>query len=549
MLATTTFTAGSHLIGDSLFLSAMAGLLPLVVFFVLLGVFGVKTHWCAIISLGVSLVVAVLGFQMPLTYALLAGTQGAGLGFMPILYIIIAAVWLYNLTERSGRAADVRTAFNLVGKGDQRVLALLIGFSFCGLLEGLAGFGAPVAIVAAILVTVGFDPIKAAMITIVGNAINVGYGAMAIPVTSAAKSVDLEPTVVASWMGHITPIIAAFIPMILLLIADGVRGLKQLWPAALLVGAVTAGGHYWATNFFSYELTAVISSLLGFASIALLMQIWTPTTPAEVQADQAQGLTLSRATLALMPYWLVVIVFGIAKLWTLGVDLPALLKTTDVKFGWPGLHGNLVNAAGEPIAGTNFTVQTLGSPGTLIVLTAVIVSLVYGLTSSGGKFPFTFGQGLRLLFTTIYNLRIAILTIATIMALAFVMNFSGQTGTIGLWMAGVGTTFVFISPVLGWIGTAVTGSATSAGALFANLQYTAAGQIGADPNLLVGTNAVGGGLGKIVSPQNLAIAVGAIGKEGAEPELLRKAGPISIGLLVVLCLLVGSASLLFPPVP
>lgn len=544
MLATTTFTAGSHLIGDSLFLSAMAGLLPLIVFFVLLGVFGVKTHWCAVISLAVSLLVAVLGFKMPITYALLAGTEGAALGFVPILFIIIAAVWLYNLTERSGRAADVRTAFNLVGKGDQRVLALLIGFSFCGLLEGLAGFGAPVAIVAAILVTVGFDPIKAAILTIVGNAINVGYGAMAIPATSAAKSVDLDPTVVASWMGHVTPIIASFIPLILLLIADGLRGLKQLWPAALLVGAVTAGGHYWATNFFSYELTAVVSSLLGFAAIAVLMQIWTPNTPEDVKAEKVEGLTASRAALALMPYWLVVIVFGVAKLWTLGVNLPALLKSTDVKFGWPGLHGNLVTAAGDPISGTTFTVQTLASPGTLIVLTAIIVAAVYGFTSSGGLFPYSFGQGMRLLLTTIYNLRIAILTIATIMALAFVMNFSGQTGTIGLWMAGAGTAFVFISPLLGWIGTAVTGSATSAGALFANLQNTAALQIGADPNLLVGGNAIGGGLGKIVSPQNLAIASGAIGKEGAEPELLRKAAPISIGLLLILSVIIGSFSLL-----
>lgn len=544
MLATTTFTAGAHLLGDSLFLSAMAGLLPLLVFFVLLGVFGVKTHWCAIISLGASLLVATLGFKMPLTYALLSGTEGAALGFMPILYIIIAAVWLYNLTERSGRAADVRMAFNLVGKGDQRVLALLIGFSFCGLLEGLAGFGAPVAIVAAILVTVGFDPIKAAIITIVGNAINVGFGAMAIPVTTPATSVGLEPTTVAAQMGHITPLIASFIPLILLLIADGLRGLKQLWPAALLVGAVTAGSHYWVTNFFTYELTAVVASLMGFASIAILMQVWTPKTPEDVKAEKVEGLTASRAALALMPYWLVVIVFGVAKLWTVGVDLPALLKSTDFKFGWPGLDGNLLTAAGEPVKATTFTLATLNSPGTLIIFTALIVSVVYGATSSGGKYPFTFLQGFKLLFTTIYNLRIAILTISTIMALAFVMNLSGQTGAIGEWMAGAGTAFVFIAPVLGWIGTAVTGSATSAGALFANLQLAAAHSIGADPNLLVGANAIGGGLGKIVSPQNLAIAAGAIGKEGAEPELLRKAAPISMALLLILCLIVGLTSTL-----
>lgn len=537
-----TFIAATDQIGGSVFFSALTGLLPLLVFFVLLGVFKVKTHWCAIISLVVALVVAVAGFKMPVTLALLSATQGFAFGFMPILYIIIAAVWLYNLTEESGRSADVRAAFNVVGRGDQRIQALLIAFSFCGLLEGLAGFGAPVAIVAAMLVTIGVNPIRAALATIVGNAINVGFGAMAIPVTTAGRLGGQEPTAVATAMSHTTPFIAGFIPLLLLAILDGKRGVKQLWPAAIVSGLVTAFGHFWAAGFFSYELTAVIASLLGFAAVTLLLTVWHPTTPSDVHSEAAHDLTASRATLALMPYWLVVIVFGVSKLWTLGINVPQALSATDVSFGWPGLHGHLLTESGEVSSSTIFTLQWLSSPGTLLALTALIVAAVYGAQSSGGTYPFSFGQGIATLGRTIVGLRIAILTISVVMALAYVMNFSGQTASIGAWMAGAGMTFVFISPVLGWIGTAVTGSATSANALFAGLQSTAASTIGADPALLLGANTIGGGIGKIISPQNLAIAAGAIGEDNAEPIILRKALPYSVGLLLVLSAIVGITS-------
>lgn len=542
--ATLTFTPPDTPVGDSLFFSALTGLLPLLVFFVLLGVFKVKTHWCAIISLLVALAVAIVGFGMPTSLALLSATQGLAFGFMPILYIIIAAVWLYNLTEESGRSADVRASFNVVGRGDRRIQGLLIAFSFCGLLEGLAGFGAPVAIVAAMLVTIGVPPIKAALATIVGNAINVGFGAMAIPVTTAGRLGGAEPTKVAWMMGHMTPIIAVCVPLLVLAILDGIRGVKQLWPAAIVSGAVTAFGHFWVASYFSYELTAVVASLLGFAAVSLLLLVWHPATPEDARTESSTKLTGQRAVLALLPYWLVVIVFGVAKLWTLGIDVPKALSSTDLSFPWPGLDGNLLNAAGEPVGSTVFQFQWLSSPGTLLAITALIVSVVYGATSSGGMFPFSFGRGIATLGKTIVNLRIAILTIAVVMALAYVMNFSGQTAAIGRWMAGAGMAFVFISPVLGWLGTAVTGSATSANALFATLQSTAASQVGADPALLLGANTIGGGLGKIISPQNLAIASGAVGEKNAEPLILRKALPFSLALLVGLALITGSAHML-----
>lgn len=479
----STFTAPDSPVLGSLFLSALVGLAPLAIFFVLLGAFKVKTHWCALISLAASIVLAWGAFKMPLTLALLSATQGLAFGFMPILYIIIAAVWLYNLTVESGRGEDVRATFNLVGRGDRRVQALIIAFSFCGLLEGLAGFGAPVAIVAAMLVAIGLKPMKAAVVTITGNAISVGYGAMAIPVTTAGRLGGAKATEVATQMSHLTPLLALFMPFLLLLLLDGKRGLKQLWPAALISGVVTALGHFWAAGYFSYELTAVLASLLGFAAVTALMQVWHPNTPEDAHTGTSVDLTASRAVLALMPYWLVVVVFALAKLWRLGVDIPALLASTDLKFGWPGLDGNLLAKSGKPVGGTQFTLQWISSPGTLIALTALIVAAIYALNSSQGKYPFTFKEGVKTLFSTIYSLRISILTIATVMALAYVMNFSGQTAVIGAWMAGTGAAFAFISPVLGWLGTAVTGSATSANALFADLQATAAHSVGADPSL------------------------------------------------------------------
>ena len=547
-----SFTPSTTAVGGSVFLTAAVGLLPLVVFFVLMGVFKVKTHWCALISLAASGLIAVLAFNMPAPMAVLSGAQGLAMGFVPIIYIIIAAVWLYNLTEISGRSQDLKAVFNTIGKGDQRAQALIVAFCFCGLLEGLAGFGAPVAITGAMLVTLGLPPVRAAIATIVGNAINVGFGAMAIPVTTAANLGGAGPVEVAADMGRLTWILCLFIPALLLLILDGARGVRQLWPLALVAGGAAALGHF-LTPGASYELTAVVASLLGLTACFVFLLVWTPATPEEhrtevAAADRPDG---GRVALALLPYVLVVVIIAVTKLWRIGFDLSKALSGTDIKIRWPGVYGSLLNAEGRASASAVYTLQTLSNPGTWIFLTAAIVAVVYGLVSSGGRFPASVGAMFAVLPRTVHALRWSILTIATVMALAYVMNFSGQTTAVGAALATTGAAFAFLSPVLGWIGTAVAGSATSAGALFANLQATAAAGAHLDPRLLLAANTIGGGLGKIVSPQNLAIAATAVDAEGADAEILRRAAPFSIGLLLALCALVLAASqgLLGPLVP
>ena len=534
------FTPSTTAVAGNVFATALVGVAPLILFFVLMGVFKVATHWCALISLTASVAIAVLAFRMPVDMALLAGTQGAAMGFMPIIYIIIAAVWLYNLTEKSGRSADLKAVFNTIGRGDQRAQALIVAFCFCGLLEGLAGFGAPVAITCAMLVTLGVPKIKAAVVTVVGNAINVGFGAMAIPTTTAGRLGGGDPTVVATDMGHLTWVFCLFIPFLLLFILDGGRGVRQLWPLGLVAGAAAGAGHF-LTPSVSYELTAVVASLLGFAACYLFLLLWGPTTPEEcaTSADESDKPTGSRIGLALMPYVLVVVIIAITKL---AKPVAEFFSSTDVKIPWPGVYGSLLGADGTPSTAAVYTLQILSNPGTWIFVAGVIVAIVYGKNSSGGRFATSVPEMFAVLPRTIYSLRMAILTIASVMALAFVMNFSGQTTSIGAALATTGAAFAFLSPILGWIGTAVAGSATSAGALFANLQSTAAAGAGLDPHILLAANTIGGGIGKIVSPQNLAIAATSVNSEGSDAEILKKAAPYSIGLLLVLCTLVFIAS-------
>lgn len=540
----TAYTPSTTAIANNVVLTALLGLLPLVTFFVLMGVFKVKTHWCAIIALVVAALVAVVGFGMPIGLVGLSATQGAMMGLIPICYIVVAAVWLYNLTETSGRSADLKAIFNTIGKGDQRVQALIVAFSFCGLLEGLAGFGAPVAISGAMLLALGVKPLKAAAAVVVGNSVNVGFGAMAIPVTTAARLGGVDDVELATNMGHISWIICLLLPFLVVFLLDGLRGVRQLWPVTLVAGLGTAMGHFF-TPSISYALTAVVGSLLSLAFSYLFLLMWTPKTPEEYRTsvDEASKPDGQRIGLALLPYVLVVVIIAVTKLWGIGINLAETFSATDVAIRWPGLHGEILTATGEVSSSPIYTLQTLSNPGTWIILTALIVSFVYAKNSSGGLYETTLREMFMVLPRTIYTLRWSLLTIVTVMALAYVMNFSGQTTAIGAALAATGAAFAFLSPFLGWLGTGVAGSATSAGALFANLQATAAEGAGIDPRILLAANTVGAGFGKIISPQNLAVIAGAVEAPGSDADILKKVMPFSLGLVTLLGVLVLLASL------
>ncbi|MBD8043287.1 L-lactate permease [Arthrobacter sp. Sa2BUA2] len=558
------FTASTDPVSGSVAASAIVALVPLLTFFILLAFVKVKAHVAGALSLVVAIAVAVFAFKMPAGLALLSASQGAVFGAFPVVWIVIMAIWLYQITVVSGRFEDLRRVFDVIGGGDVRIQAILVAFCFGGLLEALAGFGAPVAITATMLVALGLKPMKAAAAVLVANTAPVAFGAMAIPITTAANLTGLDADHIGAVVGRQAPVLAIIVPLILVFILDGFRGVKDTWPAALVTGAAFSIAQVLCSTFFSYELTDIVAALAGLGAAVVFLRFWQPrgldaarermglTALVSAGADRPgtgsgstvtavrdeDSLTPSRTWLALFPYFLVIVIFGIAKLWKLGVDIPAFLASTDVKIPWPLLHERLVDEAGNPVSSTIYTFNWLSTPGTLLLITGLIVSFVYSRYDDGGRYRMSVGNGVAEIGRTVWNMRWAALTILSVLSLAYVMNFSGQTVSIGTWLAGTGGFFAFLSPVLGWIGTAVTGSDTSANALFARLQQTAGLEAGIDPNLLVAANTTGGVVGKLISPQNLAIAVTAVKLDGQESVLLRKVVGWSAGLLLLLCTLV-----------
>ncbi|WBL20506.1 L-lactate permease [Citricoccus sp. NR2] len=540
-----TFTALTDAVGNSVGLSALVGALPLITFFVMLLAVKARAHICGAVALLVALLVSIVGFQMPWDLAVLSATQGAVFGLFPIVWIVVLALWFYQVTVLSGRFEDMRTLFDTIGGGDLRIQAILIAFCFGGLLEALAGFGAPVAITATMILALGLKPLKTATVVLIANTAPVAFGAVGIPITTAGVLTDLDPNTIGAVVGHQAPLLAVMVPFFLLLIIDGRRGLREAWPAALVIGACFSLAQWWSATFFSYELTDVVAALAGLAGAVILLRFWKPRGTEEVRQRlgvdapaPAETLTAVRVWMAVLPYVIVVAVFGIAKLWTVGVNVPAALAGTDLKLPWPGLDGRLVDAAGDPISGTVYNFQWLSSPGTLLLIAGLITAVVYAIFHGNGAFRLTLGNAVAEIGRTMWKMRFAAMTIVSVLALAYVMNFSGQTIAMGTWVAGLGAAFAFFSPVLGWIGTAVTGSDTSANALFANLQKTAALEASLDPHLMTAANTSGGVVGKMISPQSLAIAATAVSMDGKESHIFRAVIWWSVGLLLLLCTVV-----------
>ncbi|GAA1316006.1 L-lactate permease [Brachybacterium tyrofermentans] len=543
-------------LAGSLTLSSLVALLPLLTIFLTLGVLRWKAHWAGLAALVVAMLVAAVVYGMPVDLVALSATEGLAFGLFPIMWIVLNAIWLYELTVRSGRFEDLRLVIDAISD-DPRVQAIIIAFCFGGLLEALAGFGAPVAITGVMLMAVGFTAMRAATVVLLANTAPVAFGAIAIPIITAGNLTGIPYQHIGAIIGHQAPFFAAVVPLFLVFLVDGKRGVKQMWPLALVVGLTFAISQFVSSNFISVELTDIIASLAGLAAAVIMLQFWTPEggkdalekMRGERETEQAGPvgttsaggavattartdvrLTPGRVLMALFPYLLVIAIFSASKLIPV---LSSALAATDIKIPWPGLDGQVLTADGELAGSTVYAFQWLSSPGTLLLITGIIVAIVYRLSLRDAADVY---------LTNLVKLRYSILTVASVLALAYVMNLSGQTITIGTWIAGTGAAFAFLSPILGWLGTAVTGSDTSANALFATLQQTAAEKAGLDPALLVAANTSGGVVGKMISPQNLTIAATAVGLLGQESAIFRKVIWWSLGMLAGLCLLVGLQS-------
>jgi lactate permease len=534
-------------VGDSLGLSSIFAAIPIIVLFVLLGGLKMKAHWASLIALASAILVALIVYGMPVGQALDSAAEGAVFGIFPIMYIVFMALWIYNMTVDTGHFAVLRRAFNRISD-DQRIQAVIIAFSFGALLEALAGFGTPVAITAVMLIAVGFSPIKAAAVALVSNTAPVAFGAIAIPIVTLSEITGLPKDDLGAMVGRQTPILALIVPLILVGMVDGARGIRQAWPAAVVGGVTFALGQFVCSNYISVELTDIVASLLSAGSIVLLLRVWSPSEPlrGEVQGGPQPaiaGAAVPDAThereikrregnghdsaaevfAAFAPYLIIIAVFSLAQ-WG---PIKDFLDARTYAFDWPGL--NVQNPDGEAPSSVTFKFNWANAAGTLLLVSGLLSMLVL-------RFPPA--RAFRTLMRTLDELKWATLTVATVLALAYVMNLSGQTITLGQWIAGASGILPFLSPLIGWLGVAVTGSDTSSNSLFGTLQVAAAHKAGYSPTLLAAANSSGGVLGKMISPQNLAIGAAAVGLGGREGDLFRKVFVWSIVLVLLMCVIV-----------
>ena len=558
-------------VAGSIFLTALVAMLPLVTLFVLLGVLRISAWKAALVSLLVSILVAILAYTMPVGQAIMAGAEGAAFGFFPILWIVINAIWLYNMTVVTGHFDVLRRSFARVSD-DQRIQAVIVAFCFGALLEALAGFGTPVAITSVMLIALGFRPLKAAVVALVANTAPVAFGALAVPITTLATVTGLPEHTLAQMVGRQTPILGLFVPMALVYIIDRGRGVRATLPATLVCGISFALAQFATSNYLSTQLTDIVASLVGALSVVLLLRVWRPAAPyveaeevavehahvsrryAEAEAGLVSGTPAAHAGgsdhpigagtgtaqelaerdrghvdtnadvwRAYAPYLVIIAIFSLSQL----PGIKDALAAPGTQFKWPGL--DLQTAGGKPSTLPTFKFGWLNAAGTLMLIAGLVTIPIIGISLA---------KAFRAYLDTYRQLAAAIVTVMAVLGLAYVMNASGQTATLGTWMAGAGAIFAIISPILGWLGVAVTGSDTSSNSLFGALQVSAAAKTGLDPILMAAANSSGGVLGKMISPQNLAIAAAAVGLSGREGDIFRKVVGWSLVFLVFMCLLV-----------
>jgi lactate permease len=505
----------------SLFLSALLALIPLVAVLVLLGGLKWKAHWAGLTALVLAIGVAVFGYSMPVGQALNSAAFGALTSVLVVLWITFNAIWIYNLTVHSGHFAVLRRSFSSISD-DQRVQAIVIAFSFGALLEALAGGGGPVAICSVMLIALGVDPMKAVALALIADTAPVAFGGMGNPITVLNTVTGLPADTFGAMTGRQVPILAMLVPFVLIFVVDGRRGFKQAWPAALVAGGSFAVTQYLVSNFWSYKLCDIIAAIVSVLAVVLLSRVWQPERSIPpVIAGGATTDSRRDVIMAFTPYAVIVVIFSLAQI----VPIKKALDSVTVKFPWTSLQ--LANPSGKPIK-VEYVLNWASATGSLLFLSGLITLAVLGIGL--GKAAQIYGQ-------TIRQFSWAILAILAVFSLSYVMNYSGQITTLGLWLAGTGAFFAFLSPVVGWFGVAITGTDAGSNALFGGLQVTAAQQLHVSPFLFGASNSSGGVMAKMISPQNLAIGTAAAGLVGREGDLFRKVFGWSLLLLLAMCVI------------
>jgi lactate permease len=545
----------SYLPLGNLYFSALVAALPVIVLLGALAFFHVKAHWAALLGLTMALLIATLVYGMPGSMASATVLHGAAYGLFPIGWIVLNAIFVYDVTVKTGKFEVVKDTIAGLAS-DRRIQVLLIGYSFGAFIEGAAGFGTPVAISAAMLIGLGFKPLQAAGLALIGNTAPVAYGALGTPVLVLAKVTNLPLEHLSAMVGRQLPFFSVLVPFWLVWAMAGFKGMKEVWPACLVAGVSFAIPQYLVSNFHGPWVVDIVASGVSIAAMVVLLRFWQPKTvwrfAGERAADADPGLvhgaavprsvgaaaagstsrrpSSKEAWVAWMP-WIILSVFVFAwglpqvKTWLNGWHNP----TWKVPF----LHNLVLRAppvvphpTPEP---ATFSLNYLSATGTGLLLAGIVSGLLLGVPVR---------QLVQIYLGTLKRVRFSLLTIAAMLALGFTTRYAGSDATMGLAFASTGRAFPFFSALLGWLGVALTGSDTSSNVLFGNLQQVTAQQVGISPVLAAATNSSGGVMGKMIDAQSIVVAGVATGQVGQEGSILRYVFFHSVALAALVGLLV-----------
>jgi lactate permease len=545
-----TFTQNFTAVGNSLALSALVALVPILYFFWALAVKRMKGYLAGLTTLLIALILAVVAFKVPAQLAVMSATQGAVYGILPIGWIIITSVFLYKLTVKTGQFDIIRNSVVSLTE-DRRLQALLVAFSFGAFLEGAAGFGAPVAISAALLVGLGFNPLYAAGLCLIANTAPVAFGAIGTPIIAVEGPTGISAMEISKMVGRQLPFLSLFIPFYLVVIMAGFKKAIEIMPAILITGISFAVTQYLSSNFLGPELPDVLSALVSLFALAIFLKFWKPKTIFRFSAEQEMAATLAvkapnnqqikftggQIFKAWSPFLVLTAFITLWGIPTIKLALTGHYEGSNVilkavnSLGHaltllpevPLLNNKVINSAGAPVAAI-YKLEILGAAGTSVLIAAVVSKFIVKI--SWKEWVATFGE-------TLNELKFPIITIASVVGFAYVTNASGMSTTLGMTLAKTGALFAFFSPFLGWLGVFITGSDTSANLLFGNMQKITAMSLGMEPVLAVAANSSGGVTGKMISPQSIAVACAAVGLAGKEADLFRFTVKHSILLVVI----------------
>ncbi|TGE34302.1 lactate permease LctP family transporter [Desulfosporosinus sp. Sb-LF] len=524
-------------IGNSIGLTALAVSLPIFYLFWALAIKRMKGHIAGSTTLLFTIIDVIIVYKMPVGLAISASLLGILNGLFPIAWIIVTAVFLYNLTVEAGQFDIIKSSIASLSN-DRRLQALLIAFSFGAFLEGAAGFGTPVAITGAILIGLGFEPLYAAGLCLLANTAPVAFGGIGAPILAAAAATGVSGNIISAAVGRQLPFLSVFVPLYLIIVMAGWKGAKEVLPAILTAGVTFAIAQWWSSNFLGPMLPDIIASLFSLVCLATLLKFWKPKNiwrfPNEKgeKVEQYKKYTGGQILKAWSPFIVLTLIVAIWGTNSFKDYVGKTLKWFVMIPHWPGLDGFVMKAA--PIVkkptlyAANYKFDFFAYAGTAILITAVITMIILRISPA---------RSAKVAGTTLKTLIYPVITIGSVLGFAYIANYSGLSYTLGLLFAQTGHAFPFFSPMLGWLGVFLTGSDTSANALFGQLQNVSAQQIGINPILAIAANSSGGVMGKMISPQSIAVAAAATGLVGRESDLFRFTLKHSIFLLLLVCIM------------